>query len=89
MNATPSPARIFLKTILARAYPRVIAANRQRSWIVMDIAFPLLGTIAMVFVYQALQAPRQFLGFVVLGGAMIVLLAKRPVVHGSAVQLGP
>ncbi len=37
----------------------------------MDIAFPLVGTIAMVLVYQALKAPRQFLGFVVLGGAMM------------------
>jgi ABC-2 type transport system permease protein len=64
-------ARLFFKTILARAYPRVVAANRQKSWVFFDLAFPLVGTFAMVFVYEGLHAPKQYLGFVVMGGAML------------------
>lgn len=66
-----SPLRIFLKTIAARAYPRVMAANRQKTWVFFDLAFPMVGALAMVLVYQGLHAPRQYLGFVVMGGAML------------------
>jgi ABC-2 type transport system permease protein len=66
-----SPLRIFLKTIVARAYPRVVAANRQKTWLFFDMAFPMVGALAMVLVYQGLHAPRQYLGFVVMGGAML------------------
>jgi len=64
-------ARIFFKTIYARAYPRIVGSNRQLDWVFVEIALPLLGTIAMVFVYRALHAPAQYLGFVILGGAMM------------------
>jgi ABC-2 type transport system permease protein len=57
--------------MLARAYPRVVGLNRNRSWLFFDLAFPLIGTFAMVFVYQGLHAPRQYLGFVVMGGGML------------------
>ena len=66
-----SPLRIFLKTIVARAYPRVVAANRHKSWLFLDMALPMVGALAMVLVYQGLHAPRQYLGFVVMGGAML------------------
>ena len=66
-----SPLRIFLKTIAARAYPRVMAANRQKTWVFFDMAFPVVGALAMVLVYQGLHAPRQYLGFVIMGGAML------------------
>lgn len=66
-----SPARIFFKTIVARAYPRVVAANRQKTWLFFDMAFPVVGALAMVLVYEGLHAPRQYLGFVVMGGAML------------------
>jgi len=62
---------IFFKSIVARAYPRVVAANRQKSWVFFDMAFPMVGTLAMVFVYEGLHAPRQYLGFVVMGGGML------------------
>jgi ABC-2 type transport system permease protein len=68
---TINPIRLFLLTILGRAYPRVVAGQRMKSWIFMDIAFPLVGTVAMVYVYQGLRAPHQYLGFVVMGGAML------------------
>jgi ABC-2 type transport system permease protein len=63
--------RIFLKTIYARAYPRFKGIYRNADWIFLEITLPLLGTIAMVFVYRALHAPAQYLGFVILGGAMM------------------
>ena len=66
-----SPLRIFFKTVVARAYPRVIATWRQVAWIFFDMAFPIVGSLAMVLVYQGLHAPRQYLGFVVMGGAML------------------
>lgn len=66
-----SPVSIFFKTIVARAYPRVVAANRQKTWLFFDMAFPVVGALAMVLVYEGLHAPRQYLGFVIMGGAML------------------
>ena len=63
--------RLQLGAALARAYPRVRTLPRERSWLVTEITLPLLGTIAMVYVYRALQAPPRFTGFVVLGGSML------------------
>jgi len=71
MTAAPSALEIFLRTVVARGYPRVIGLNRNRSWLFFDLGFPLIGTFAMVFVYQGLHAPHQYIGFVVLGGAML------------------
>jgi len=69
---SPSASSIFLRTVYARAYPRLVSTlGRERSWMLTEIALPLLGTIAMVYVYQALHAPRPYLGFVVLGGCML------------------
>jgi ABC-2 type transport system permease protein len=59
-----------LRTVLGRAYPRVTGLFREKSWIFFEILLPFLSTSAFVFVYRALQAPPQYIGFVVLGGAM-------------------
>ncbi len=67
----PSALRIFLKTILARSYPRFVAANRNRTWLITETLLPLIGTIAMIYVYRALHAPSRYLGFVVLGGVLL------------------
>jgi ABC-2 type transport system permease protein len=67
----PSPLVLFLKTMRARSYPRLKGATRQKAWLFTEIALPLLGTIAMIYVYRALEAPRAYLGFVVLGGAIM------------------
>jgi len=64
----PSALRIFLKSVIARSYPRVIGGWRNRTWLFLEVVLPLLGTIAMVYVYRALAAPREYLGFVVMGG---------------------
>ncbi len=62
---------VNLRTVLGRAYPRLVGLNREPSWIFFEILLPFLTTSAFVFVYRALQAPAEFIGFVVLGGAML------------------
>jgi len=59
-----------LRALVGRAYPRVRGLNREPSWILFEILLPFLTTSAFVFVYRALQAPPEFVGFAVLGGAM-------------------
>lgn len=59
-----------LRSLLGRAYPRVRGLAREPSWILFEILLPFLTTSAFVFVYQALQAPQEYIGFAVLGGAM-------------------
>lgn len=80
MQANPSLAlrgspkasgwRLFLKTIAARAYPRVIGMQREKSWLFFDVFLPMLAVSAYVFVYRAIGAPEEYVGFVVMGGAM-------------------
>jgi ABC-2 type transport system permease protein len=59
-----------LRTVRGRAYPRVTGLFREKSWVFFEILLPFLATSAFVFVYRALLAPPQYVGFVVLGGAM-------------------
>ncbi|HEX5466071.1 MAG TPA: ABC transporter permease [Candidatus Limnocylindrales bacterium] len=60
-----------LRTVLGRAYPRIIGTAREPSWVFFEILLPFLTTSAFVFVYRALHAPGDYIGFVVLGGAML------------------
>ena len=62
--------RLFIKTIGARAYPRVIGMQREKSWLFFDVFLPMLAVSAYVFVYRAIGAPEEYVGFVVVGGAM-------------------
>ena len=66
----PGPTRLFLQTVMARAYPRVVAQQRERSWMFFDVFLPLLAVSAYVFVYRAIGAPEAYVGFVLMGGAM-------------------
>ncbi|MFQ6128272.1 MAG: ABC transporter permease [Thermoplasmata archaeon] len=69
-----------LRAIKGRAYPRIVGANREPSWIFFDTILPLLTVAAYVFVYQYLGQIAisgdekgyiaQFVGYVILGGAM-------------------
>lgn len=69
LNKSGGP-RLFIKTVLARAYPRVIGQQREKSWMFFDVFLPLLAVSAYVFVYRAIGAPEEYVGFVVMGGAM-------------------
>jgi ABC-2 type transport system permease protein len=62
--------RTELRSVRGRAYPRVRGLARERSWLIFEILLPFLTTSAFVFVYRALKAPPEYIGFVVLGGAM-------------------
>jgi ABC-2 type transport system permease protein len=62
--------RVNLRAIVGRAYPRIIGLTREPSWIFFEILLPFLAVSAFVFVYRALGAPEEFIGFVVVGGAM-------------------
>jgi ABC-2 type transport system permease protein len=62
--------RSNLRAIVGRAYPRIIGLTREPSWLFFEIFLPFLAVSAFVFVYRALGAPEEFVGFVVLGGAM-------------------
>jgi ABC-2 type transport system permease protein len=68
--STRQVAMTNLRTVLGRAYPRVNGLFREKSWVFFEILLPFLATSAFVFVYRALNAPPQYIGFVVLGGAM-------------------
>ncbi len=59
-----------IKAIIARAYVRVVAANREPSWWFTETLLPILATAAYVYVYKALNAPEEYTGFVILGGTM-------------------
>ena len=59
-----------LRAVGGRAYPRINGMLREPSWLFFEILLPFLATSAFVFVYRALQAPPEYIGFVVLGGAM-------------------
>ncbi|HEX9595688.1 MAG TPA: ABC transporter permease [Anaerolineales bacterium] len=62
--------RLFLQTIIGRAYPRVIGLLREKSWFFFDVFLPVISVSAYVFIYRAINAPDIYIGFVVMGGAM-------------------
>jgi ABC-2 type transport system permease protein len=62
--------RLFIQTVSGRAYPRIFGLIRERSWLFFDVMMPMLSVFAYVFVYRAIHAPEQYIGFVVIGGAM-------------------
>lgn len=61
---------LFIKTMIARAYPRLIGQQREKSWMFFDVLLPMLAVSAYVYVYRAIGAPEEYVGFVVMGGAM-------------------
>jgi ABC-2 type transport system permease protein len=60
---------LFLRAMLARAYPRVIGLAREPSWMLQETLLPMMGVAAFAFVYRSLGA-EEYVAFVVLGGAM-------------------
>jgi ABC-2 type transport system permease protein len=73
MTTQPTPDtgwRLFLRTVIARAYPRIIGQSREPTWIIMETILPFLATCGYVYAYRAMQAPEDFIGFAVMGGAM-------------------
>lgn len=54
--------RLFLRTVVARAYPRIIGQQREKSWIFFETFLPFVATAGYVFVYRAMQAPQDYIG---------------------------
>jgi len=77
--------RSFIQTMLARSYPRIVGQMRETSWLLFDIIMPLGATIGYVLVYKALDASQEYIGFVVMGGAMMAFWMN--VLWGMSSQL--
>ena len=60
-----------VRAIWGRAYVRVVGGNREVSWLIFEVTLPLLAVFAFALVYRGLHAPEQYIGFVVVSGAMI------------------
>lgn len=59
-----------LRAVRGRAYPRIVGSKREPSWVLFDVALPLLTVAAYAYIYKYIDAPPEFVGFVILGGAM-------------------
>jgi len=79
ISRTPAPLpafqrltgwRLFIASVIGRSYPRVVGMQREKSWLLFDVLLPLLSVAAYVFIYRAIKAPAEYVGFVVIGGAM-------------------
>lgn len=62
--------RLFLMTVLGRSYPRIIGMQRDWTWLLFDVLAPIGTVISYVLIYRAVNAPEDYIGFVVVGGAM-------------------
>jgi ABC-2 type transport system permease protein len=61
---------LFVQAALARSYARVIWMFRNRTWLIQETILPILSVAAFAYAYRAMNAPDQFVGYVVLGAAM-------------------
>lgn len=66
----PSWWRMNLQAVFGRAYPRIIGANREPSWVFFETFLPILAVAAYVYMYKAFNAPVEYIGYVIIGGAM-------------------
>ena len=64
------PFVLFVQAAAARTYPRVAWLFRSRSWMIQETILPILSVSAFAYSYQAMGAPPEFTGVLVLGAAM-------------------
>jgi ABC-2 type transport system permease protein len=60
-----------LRVAYARLWVRVKGSNREPEWVVAELIIPVLTLSAYVYLYQMLNAPAEYVGFVVVGGTLI------------------
>ncbi len=77
--------KLYFQTVIARSYPRIVGQMRDYSWLFFDTLLPMLSVCTYVFVYRAIGAPEDYIGFVVVGGAMIAFWMN--VLWGMSSQL--
>lgn len=73
-----------LRGIWARAYVRIVGVNRELSWLLFELLFPLFPICSFCFIYKSMKAPDDYLGFVILGGATVAIWMN--VIWGMAAQ---
>jgi len=66
----PDSTVLFVKATAARTYPRVAWLFRNRTWLLQETILPVLAVAALASVYKWMNAPREFIGYVILGAAM-------------------
>ena len=62
--------RLFLRTVMGRSYSRAVGYQRQWSRLLIEVGLPLVALTAYIFVYRSISAPKDLIGYVILGGAM-------------------
>jgi ABC-2 type transport system permease protein len=65
-----SSLTLFTQAALARAYPRAMWMTRNRTWLFQETLLPVLSVSAFAYSYKAMNAPPEYVGFVILGAAM-------------------
>lgn len=74
-----------LKVVYARAYVRLKGLLREPHWSIAEVIIPLLSLSAYVYMYTMLDAPAEYMAFVVVGGAMLAFWSN--VLWGMSAQL--
>jgi ABC-2 type transport system permease protein len=62
--------KLFVQAASARAYPRAVWMFRNRTWLFQETLLPVLSVSAFAYSYQAMGAPSEYVGYVILGAAM-------------------
>ncbi len=65
-----SAFRVYLRAVLARAYPRLIGLRRQPGWLLIEALLAVLSICSLALAYRSMHAPPEYTGFVILGGVM-------------------
>lgn len=63
--------RHAIASVLARAYPRVIGAIREPSWLFFDLVFPILGMCSIVFLLRSRGVDEAWIGSTILATALL------------------
>ncbi|MBZ0274084.1 ABC transporter permease [bacterium] len=59
------------RAMKARAYVRIVGANREISWVATEILLPMLAVTAYILLYRSLGMPKMMEGIIITGAAMI------------------
>ncbi len=74
-----------LRAVYARAYVRIKGLIREPHWSIAEVTIPLLSLSAYVYMYAMLDAPQEYMAFVIVGGAMLAFWSN--VLWGMSAQL--
>jgi len=62
---------LIIRPAFSRAYIRIVMGNRVLTEVLTDSTLPVISLAAYVYTYYFLGASSQYVGFVILGGAML------------------